>query len=187
MRKETIFTIVLLLSFLALPASAEITFGPGTEGILYSGDGVAPLDALFGSALAISPGEHLQESVLVCLEDGGRLYLQCQNLPQSLAGLHLSVQGEAPIFDGTLGSTSWIYLGNFPSGTREQLHFVLTVPRNLSHQGQLDWQKVRWKILTELPKTPATGDRFRPGPAMAVLLLSGMGLAIVFKKRKVFE
>ena len=98
MRKGILFLVFVLL--LVTPVSAEIAFGPGAEGVLYSGDGVAELQALFGSALAISPGETLRESALICLEKGGRLYLECRELPSSLAELHLTVCGEAPIFDG---------------------------------------------------------------------------------------
>ena len=51
MRKGILFLVFVLL--LVTPVSAEIAFGPGAEGVLYSGDGVAELQALFGSALAM--------------------------------------------------------------------------------------------------------------------------------------
>ena len=127
MRKGILFLVLAL--FLVTPVSAEIAFGPGAEGVLYSGDGVAELHALFGSALAISPGETLRESALICLEGGGRLYLECQELPPSLKELHLTVCGEAPIFDGRLGDCSWVYLGNFPAGTREPVVFPCPSPK----------------------------------------------------------
>ena len=184
MRKGILFLVFVLL--LVTPVSAEIAFGPGAEGVLYSGDGVAELQALFGSALAISPGETLRESALICLEKGGRLYLECQELPSSLAELHLTVCGEAPIFDGRLGDCGWIYLGNFPAGTREPVVFTLSIPNSLSRQGQLDWQKLRWKLLAEAPQLPATGDRFHPMAALGVAFFSTAGLAALLRKKEFF-
>ena len=186
MRKLLVFSVIPVLLLLAFPASADLVFGSGAEDVLYSGDGVAPLDALFGSALAISPGETLTESALVCLDSGGRLYLQCQNLPQSLRGLRLTVQGEAPVYDGTLGANPWIYLGRFPAGTREALTFTLYIPEDLSPQGQQDWQALSWHLLAELPPSPATGDESCPLAATVTAVLSGIGLAVFTRKKKLF-
>lgn len=187
MRRAMFLFPVLFVFLLAVPVSAEITFGPGAEDVLYSGDGVAPLDTLFGSSLAISPGEILREFALVHMESGGRLYLQCRELPESLSGLRLSICGDGPIFEGTLGAASWIYLGNFPAGTREQLTFTLTVPKDLSRQGQLDWQDLRWQLLMELPQTPATGDHFHALAAITVAVLSAAGLWVAVKHREAFQ
>lgn len=187
MRKLLVISLSLVFCLLAVPASANLLFGDGAGGVLYSGDGVAPLDALFGSALAIRPGEILTESALVCMDSGGRLYLECRNLPQSLRSLHLTVRGEAPIYDGTLGANPWIYLGRFPAGTREQLTFTLTVPQDLSHQGQLDWQALSWQLSVELPPSPATGDDSHPVTAMVLAVFCGTGLAVLTRGRKQFQ
>lgn len=181
--RRGIFAISVLF-VLVLPVSAEMAFGPGAEGILYSGDGVAPLEALFGSALAISPGEELKEDALLYLEQGGRAYLQCCTLPQSLQGLRLTVQGDVPIFDGTLGGSSWIYLGNFAPGTKAHLTFTLTVPWDLSRQGRLDWEKLQWKLLAEAPQAPATGDLSHPAFALALGVISAAGLTAVLQKKR---
>lgn len=184
MRKLLVIPLILVLCAMAVPVSANLAVDEGARGALYSGDGVCPLDALFGSALAIGPGDTLTEYALVCLDTGGRLYLECRNLPESLKGLHLTVQGEAPIYDGRLGANPWIYLGRFPAGTREKLTFTLTVPQDLSRQGQLDWQRLSWRLSAELPPSPATGDTAHPRLAMALAVVSGMGLAALARKKE---
>ena len=63
--KHIVTLAVLFILVLSVPAEAEIAFGSGTEGTLYSGDGVCQVSALFGSALAITPGEILREEVRI--------------------------------------------------------------------------------------------------------------------------
>ena len=106
--KHIVTLAVLFILVLSVPAEAEIAFGSGTEGTLYSGDGVCQVSALFGSALAITPGEILREEVRIRLPEGGRLYLLCPGLPKSLEELKLTVQGDGLIFQGELGSADWI-------------------------------------------------------------------------------
>ncbi len=182
--KHIVTLALLFILVLAVPAEAEIAFGSGTEGVLYSGDGVSPISALFGSALAISPGEILREEVRIRLPEGGRLYLLCPGLPQSLEGLKLTIQGEGLIFQGELGSTDWIYLGNFPEGTDQRADLILKVPEGLTRQGQLDWQGLHWYLTKSLPQMPPTGDVSQPEAAAAILAGSAIGLLCLLPKRK---
>ena len=46
--KHIVTLAVLFILVLSVPAEAEIAFGSGTEGTLYSGDGVCQVSALFG-------------------------------------------------------------------------------------------------------------------------------------------
>ena len=183
--KRILTLAALFILLLAVPAEAEVSFGSGTEGVLYSGDGVCQINTLFGSALAISPGEILREEVRIRLPEGGRLYLLCPGLPKSLEGLKLTIQGDGLIFQGELGSADWIYLGNFPEGTDQTLELVLKVPENLSDQGKLDWQGLHWYLTKSLPQMPPTGDVSRPDVALVILMGSALALSYLFQKRKI--
>lgn len=182
--KHIVTLALLLILVLAVPAEAEIAFGSGTEGALYSGDGVCKINALFGSALAISPGEILREAVRIRLPEGGRLYLLCPGLPKSLEGLKLTIQGDGLIFQGELGSADWIYLGNFPEGTDQPVDLILKVPEGLTKQGQLDWPGVHWYLTKRLPQMPPTGDTSHPELAAAILAGSAIGLLCLLPRRK---
>ena len=181
--KHIVTLALLFILVLAVPAEAEVSFGSGAEGVLYSGDGVCQINALFGSALAISPGEILREEVRIRLPKGGRLYLLCPGLSQSLEELKLTIQGDGLIFQGELGSADWIYLGNFPEGTDQPLELVLKVPENLSDQGKLDWQGLHWYLTKSLPQMPPTGDISHPEAAAAILAGSMLGLLCLLQKR----
>ena len=182
--KHIVTLALLFILVLAVPAEAEVSFGSGAEGTLYSGDGACQINALFGSALAISPGEILREEVRIRLPEGGRLYLLCPGLSNSLDGLKLTIQGDGLIFQGELGSTDWIYLGNFPEGTDQPVDLILKVPENLSDQGKLDWQGLHWYLTKSLPQMPPTGDVSHPEVAAIVLAGSTLGLLCLLQKRK---
>ena len=64
--------------------------------------------------------------------------------------------------------------------------YLWLVTKNLSRQGQLDWQKLRWKLLAEAPQLPATGDRFHPMAALGVAFFSTAGLAALLRKKDLF-
>lgn len=174
--KHIVTLAVLFILVLSVPAEAEIAFGSGTEGTLYSGDGVCQVSALFGSALAITPGEILREEVRIRLPEGGRLYLLCPGLPKSLEELKLTVQGDGLIFQGELGSADWIYLGNFSEDTDQPVDLILKVPENLTDQGRRDWQGLHWYLTKSLPQMPPTGDVSHPEAAAGILAGSTLGL-----------
>ena len=111
--KHIVTLAVLFILVLSVPAEAEIAFGSGTEGTLYSGDGVCQVSALFGSALAITPGEILREEVRIRLPEGGRLYLLCPGLPKSLEELKLTVQGMGLSSRGSWAAPTGSTLGTF--------------------------------------------------------------------------
>lgn len=182
--KHIVTLALFFILVLAVPAGAEIAFGSGAEGVLYSGDGVCQINTLFGSALAISPGEILREEVRIRLPEGGRLYLLCPGLPKSLEGLKLTVQGDGLIFQGELGSADWIYLGNFPEGTDRPVDLILKVPEGLTRQGRLDWTGVHWYLTKSLPQMPPTGDTSHPEAAAVVLAGSTIGLLCLLPMRK---
>lgn len=177
MRRIVVFVTLCSFFLLCPRASAEISFGPGLTDALFSADGVAPMEALFGSVLAISPGETLWEDARLRLPDGGAVYLLCPGLPRSLKNLVLTVEGERLIFEGELGSADWIYLGDFPRDTDQRLTFTLRVPDPLTKEARKDWPGLHWLLTQTLPQLPPTGDTSRPELAAAAALLSAGGLA----------
>ena len=184
MKHIVTLALLFILACSAPAVSAEVSFGSGADGTLYSGDGVCQISALFGSALAISPGEILREEVRIRLPEGGRLYLLCPGLPKSLEGLKLTIQGDGLIFQGELGSADWIYLGNFPKETDKPLDLILKVPEGLTKQGQLDWPGIHWYLTKSLPQMPPTGDVSRPEVALVILIGSALGLLCLLPKQK---
>lgn len=186
MRRIVVFAVLCSFFLLCPRASAEISFGPGLASALYSADGVAPVETLFGTVLAISPGETLWEAARLRLPDGGPVYLLCPGLPRSLKNLVLTVEGEGLLFEGELGSADWIYLGNFPRNTDQRLTFTLRVPDPLTKEAKKDWPGLHWLLTQTLPQLPPTGDTSRPELAAAAALLSAGGLtaALYFPRRE---
>lgn len=184
MKQIALFSVFLTVLLCCPKAAAEISFEPGLTGALVSADGVSTVDALFGSVLAISPGETLWEHTRLELPYGGPVYLSCPGLPRSLKGLILTVEGDSLIFEGELGSADWIYLGDFPWDTDQPLTFTLQVPRNLTQEGRRDWQALRWQLTTTPPQLPPTGDRAHPEIAVLVALGSMAGLAVMLPKKR---
>ena len=184
MKRITLFAVLLSVLLLCPKARAEITFGPGLRGALVSGDREAAVEALFGSVLAISPGETLWEHTRLELPWGGPVYLVCPGLPKSLKGLVLTVEGDSLIFEGELGSADWIYLGDFPTDTDQPLTFTLKVPGNLSQEGKRDWQALHWLLTATPPQLPPTGDTAYPEIAALVALGSMAGLAMLLPQNR---
>lgn len=177
MKRLFLFPVLYLLLSLTPVARASGVH----QGTLYASDGVTPLPRLFGSALAIVPGEQLQEQGILYSPGGGRLYLACPEVPESLSKLRLQISAGDPIFDGELGSVAWIYLGAYAPEQKTTLHFTLTVPEDLSRQGQMDWQTLSWNILEE---PPATGDTSHPAFALWIATISTLALATLKKQRQ---
>ena len=95
-RKICILVLGLLLSALPLGAGAEnaLVLEGGTKDMLFAADGSTPMDHLFGSYLAVSPGENPEETVILRPPAEMRLVLQCLDVTPALSGIRLTVQGE---------------------------------------------------------------------------------------------
>lgn len=176
---------ILLLS-LALPAQAEglITFGGGAERSVTAADGFTPIDHLFGSNLAITPGERLEDGLCVAPGADTRLFLRCQGVPEALAALRLTVTGEGPIYDGPLGNADWIYLGQFAAGSRQLLTLILTVPEDLSPEAAPGWTELSWQLFAESADQPQTADPAHPWAAAAAGAVTGLALASLLRRRR---
>ena len=184
MKQIALFSVFLSILLCCPRASAEIAFAPGLQGALVSADREAPVEALFGAVLAVSPGETLWEHTRLELQYGGPVYLVCPGLPKSLKGLILTVEGDSLIFEGELGSVDWIYLGDFPRDTDQPLTFTLKVPKTLTQEGKQDWQALHWLLNQTPPQLPPTGDTAYPELAALVALGSAAGLAVTLSKTR---
>lgn len=185
MGKRIAAFLILLLS-LALPVRAEglITFGGGAERSVTAADGCTPIDHLFGSNLAITPGERLEDGLCIAPGADTRLFLRCQGVPEALAELRLTVTGEGPIYDGPLGNADWIYLGLFEAGSRQLLTLTLTVPENLSQEAAPGWRDLSWQLLAEPTDQPQTADPAHPWAAAAAGTVTGLALASLLRRRR---
>ena len=159
-----------------------ITFGGGAERSVTAADGCTPIDHLFGSNLAITPGERLEDGLCIAPGADTRLFLRCQGVPEALAELRLTVTGEGPIYDGPLGNADWIYLGLFDAGSRQLLTLTLTVPENLSQEAAPGWRDLSWQLLAEPTDQPR---RHRHGPRTGLPAAPPPVVGKSSKKRKI--
>ena len=181
-----IWVLVLLLSLVtAVNAEGTIAFGSGVEGIVFAADGATPIDHLFGSYLAVTPGERLEEGLCIRADRNTRLYLHCTGMGEELKSMRLQVEGEKTLFDGTLEQAGWIDLGTFSPEEPEMLNLYLTVPENLSPQGAREWLNISWQLDTQPAPLPKTGDNVHIPAAIFTGSLMGLCLAIAAGKRKI--
>ena len=181
-RKICILVLGLLLSALPLGAGAEnaLVLEGGTKDMLFATDGSTPMDHLFGSYLAISPGENPEETVILRPPAEMRLVLQCLDVTPALSGIRLTVQGETLLYDGPLAGLA--DLGLF-SPEETQLQLRLAIPEDLSLQGRRDWPKLRWSLTALSPQSPKTGDNIRLPAAVFTGALTGLLLALPWGRR----
>lgn len=181
-RKICILVLGLLLSALPLGAGAEnaLVLEGGTKDLLFAADGSTPMDHLFGSYLAISPGENPEETVILRPPAEMRLVLQCLDVTPALSGIRLTVQGETLLYDGPLAGLA--DLGLF-SPEETQLQLRLAIPEDLSLQGRRDWPKLRWCLTAQSPQSPKTGDNIRLPAAIFTGALTGLLLALPWGRR----
>lgn len=181
-RKICILVLGLLLSALPLGAGAEnaLVLEGGTKDMLFAADGNTPMDHLFGSYLAISPGENPEETVILRPPAEMRLVLQCLDVTPALSGIRLTVQGETLLYDGPLAGLA--DLGLF-SPEETQLQLRLAIPEDLSLQGRRDWPKLRWSLTAQSPQSPKTGDCVRLPAAVFTGALTGLLLALPWGHR----
>lgn len=169
--------LALLLSIVtAAGAEGVLVFDRSTEGILFAADGCTPMDHLFGSSLAITPGEILEETICIRPREKGRLTLQCLDISPELTGLHLEVWGRTRLYDVPI--TGPADLGDFSPEEPVVLNLRLTVPQDLSDQGRRDWLKLRWRLAAPDTESPETGDAVRFPAAVFTGALTGLLLAI---------
>ena len=181
-RNICILVLGLLLSALPLGAGAEnvLVLEGGTKDMLFAADGSTPMDHLFGSYLAISPGENPEETVILRPPAEMRLVLQCLDVTPALSGIRLTVQGETLLYDGPLAGLA--DLGLF-SPEETQLQLRLAIPEDLSLQGRRDWPKLRWCLTAQSPQSPKTGDNIRLPAAVFTGALTGLLLALPWGRR----
>ena len=174
--------LALLLSLVtAVGAEGVLVFDRSTEGILFAVDGCTPMDHLFGSSLAIAPGEILEETVCIRPREKGRLALQCLDISPELTGLHLEVWSRTCLYDGPI--TGLADLGGFSPEEPVVLNLRLTVPQDLSPQGRMDWLKLRWRLAAPDMDSPETGDPVRFSAALFTGALTGLLLALPQSRR----
>ena len=164
-RKICILVLGLLLSALPLGAGAEnaLVLEGGTKDMLFAADGSTPMDHLFGSYLAISPGENPEETVILRPPAEMRLVLQCLDVTPALSGIRLTVQGETLLYDGPRAGLA--DLGLF-SPEETQLQLRLAIPEDLSLQGRRDWPKLRCaaksRMTSSATSSRPTVERYSP-------------------------
>lgn len=169
--------LILLSTVLLVSAEGAIAYSGEAAGCVYAADGTTAIDHLFGSNLAILPGEHLEDGLCIRPEEDVRLFLRCADLPEPLEHLRLTVTDDAPIFDGSLKDADWIYLGEYPAGSRTLLELHLTVPQDLSQEAARTWPRISWQLQAISAAAPQTADTAHPGPAAATGTLTGLLLA----------
>ena len=179
-RNICILVLGLLLSALPLGAGAEnaLVLEGGTKDMLFAADGSTPMDHLFGSYLAISPGENPEETVVLRPRAEMRLVLQCLDVTPALSGIRLTVQGETLLYDGPIAGLA--DLGLFSPEEATQLQLSLAIPEDLSLQGRRDWPKLRWSLTAQSPQSPKTGDNVGIPAVVFAGALTGLLLALPF-------
>ena len=175
--------ILALLLSLVTAAGAEgiLVFDRSTEGILFAADGRTPIDHLFGSSLAIAPGETLEETVCIRPREECRLALQCLDVSPELTGLQLEIWSGTRLYDGPI--TGLADLGSFSPEEPVVLNLRLTVPQDLSAQGRRDWLKLRWRFAAADAASPETGDPVGFPVAVFTGALTGLLLALTQSRR----
>lgn len=182
--RRKIWVLVLLLSLVtAVSAEGAIAFGGGAKDIVFAADGATAIDHLFGSYLAICPGERLEEGLCIRAKKNTRLYLHCTGADGELKAMRLCVMGEKLLYDGTLEQAGWIDLGSFSPGEAEMLTLSLTVPEDLTIQGAREWLKLSWQLDTDPTQAPKTGDNVQLPAMIFTGSLMGLCLAAAGKKR----
>lgn len=179
-RNICILVLALLLSSVPLGAGAEnaLVLDSAADGILFAADGSTPMDHLFGSSLAVSPGETLEETVIIRPRCDTRLVLQCLDVTPALSGIRLTVQGENLLYDGPIAGLA--DLGLFSPEEATQLQLSLAIPEDLSLQGRRDWPKLRWSLTAQSPQSPKTGDNVGIPAVVFAGALTGLLLALPF-------
>lgn len=176
--------LALLLMMTVCTASAEgaLYFGGGAGDWVWAGDGKTRVDHLFGSSPAITPGELLEDSLYICPARDTALLLCCQNLPEVLGSLRLTVKnGEETLFDGPLSQAETVPLGSFSREKPCLLELYLQIPQDLPYEAFPAWQHQSWLLLAITP-TPQTADQTHPTAAALTGALTGLALAVLTRR-----
>ena len=176
--------LALLLMMTVCTASAEgaLYFGGGAGDWVWAGDGKTRVDHLFGSSPAISPGELLEDSLYICPVRDTSLLLCCQNLPEVLGSLRLTVKnGEDTLFDGPLSQAELVPLGSFSREKPCLLELYLQIPQDLPYEAFPAWQHLSWLLLAITP-TPQTADQTHLTAAVLTGALTGLALAALTRR-----
>ena len=176
----------LLLMMTVLTASAEgaVYFGGGAGDWVWAGDMETRADHLFGSSPAIYPGELLEDCLYICPGRDTQLLLCCQNLPEALGTLRLTVKnGEETLFDGPLSQAETVPLGSFSREKPYLLEFYLQIPQDLPYEAFPAWQHLSWLLLALSP-TPKTADQTHPTAAAVTGALTGLALAALTRRKE---
>ncbi len=209
--KRIIQRIFVLLAALVLLMSMPVnTFASGT--VTYDGEAKKfifepgseySLTDLFTDFKGVMPGESIIQKVYIKNDVSNnvkiKLYMRSLGAQDgsedflSKLNLKVSQDGDSDLFDApadqTAQLTEWVYLGTFYSGAEVDLNVTLDVPTELGNEyqdavGYLDWQfKVEeLPIEPDDPKPPQTGDTSNLQLYMALAVVSGFFLILVFFK-----
>lgn len=183
---KRIGALVLLLAMTVCTAYGEgvLSLGGGAEDWIFAGDGQTPVDHLFGSSPAISPGELLEDVLYIRPSRDTELLLCCRNVPESLGTLRLTIKnGEESLFNAPLSQAALVPLGTFSREKPCLLEFYLQIPQDLPYEAFPAWQTLSWQILAMAP-TPQTADPTHPTAAALTGSLTGLTLAILTRRNR---
>lgn len=206
-----LFVVCIIALSAALPASAadgKVTYSGNAGNFIFEpGSEHSPTD-LFPNFKGVMPGDILTQKITVKNDADNKvkvkIYLRSLGAQEdsveflSQLGLKVAKSSDnemAYMFDAaadeTAQLTDWVCLGTLYSGGKVNLDVTLNVPVSLENEfqskiGKLDWEFKIEEIPIESsdPQSPNTGDDFRLGLWIAVMLCSLLIMIILLVWRK---
>lgn len=160
--------------------------------ITYVGDGQfeVPAGDLFANFPELLPGDTASDSIAITNGTDHPVTIYFSNVPQKEElldeiGLQLSIGGKR-FYDGTLDGKGLKeqVLTKLEPGEHAELEYSISLPTDFENEFSLEADLLTWKLNAEEPdKAVQTGDRFPLYALSALLIVSGVFLA-VFSRRK---
>ncbi|MBR4086260.1 MAG: hypothetical protein IKK30_00190 [Clostridia bacterium] len=201
--------IALSVALSAFAAEGKVTYSGNAGNFIFEpGSEHSPTD-LFPNFKGVMPGDILTQKITVKNDADNKvkvkIYLRSLGAQEdsveflSQLGLKVAKSSDnemAYMFDAATNEkaqlTDWVCLGTLYSGGKVNLDVTLNVPVSLENEfqseiGKLDWEfKIEeFPIESSDPQSPNTGDDFRLGLWIAVMLcsLSMIIILLVWRKR----
>ena len=201
--------IALSVALPAFAAEGKVTYSGNAGKFIFEPGSEYSLTDLFPNFKGVMPGDTLTQKITVKNDADNKvkvkIYIRSLGAHKdsveflSQLGLKVAKSNDnemAYMFDAaadeTAQLTDWVCLGTLYSGGKVNLDVTLNVPTSLENEfqskiGKLDWEfKIEeFPIESSDPQSPNTGDDFRLGLWIAVMLcsLSMIIILLVWRKR----
>ena len=210
--KKTILLLIcmtVLLSVLPVRAAdGAVTYSGNAKTFIFEPGSEHSLTDLFPNFKGVMPGDTLTQKITVKNDADHKvkvkIYMRSLGTHEDsvafLSKLGLTVRKSeenemAYMFDATANETAqltdWVCLGTLYLGGTVNLDVVLYVPMELENEfqsqiGYLDWEfKVEeFPVESGDPKPPQTGDYFKTGLWIALILCSGTMISFFFQNKR---